>query len=56
MVPKIWRKVTIAIFIDRASHDFRRHVRLLAIERLKIKTTFTFDAHFKEYGKFNISP
>ena len=28
MVPKIWRNITIAIFIDRAAHDFRRYVRL----------------------------
>ena len=28
----------------------------ILMERLKIKTAFTFDAHFKEYGKFNISP
>ena len=28
----------------------------LAMERLKIKTAFIFDAHFKEYGKFDISP
>jgi hypothetical protein len=36
------------IFVDTSA--------FLAMERLEVKTAFTFYAHFKEYGKLNISP
>jgi hypothetical protein len=52
--------------IEKAWHLFRTFsdhefsftdcTSFVLMENLKIKTTFTFDAHFQEYGKFNISP
>jgi uncharacterized protein len=52
-IEKAWE-----LFKTFSDHEFSFTdcTSFVLMERLKIKTAFTFDAHFKEYGKFNISP
>jgi predicted nucleic acid-binding protein len=52
-IEKAWE-----LFKTFSDHEFSFTdcTSFVLMERLKIKAAFTFDAHFKEYGKFNISP
>ena len=52
-IEKAWE-----LFKTFSDHEFSFTdcTSFVLMERLKIKTAFTFDAHFKEYGKFNINP
>ena len=53
LIEKAWE-----LFKTFSDHEFSFTdcTSFVLMERLKIKTAFTFDAHFKEYGKFNINP
>jgi predicted nucleic acid-binding protein len=46
------------LFKTFADHDFSfTDCTIFALmERLHINTAFTFDTHFKEYGRFNVKP
>ena len=52
-IEKAWE-----LFKSFSDHEFSFTdcTSFILMEHLKIKTAFTFDAHFKEYGKFTISP
>jgi hypothetical protein len=53
LIEKAWD-----LFKTFSDHEFSFTdcTSFILMERLKIKTAFTFDDHFKEYGKFNINP
>jgi predicted nucleic acid-binding protein len=53
LIEKAWD-----LFKTFSDHEFSFTdcTSFILMERLKIKTAFTFDAHFQEYGKFNINP
>lgn len=46
------------IFKTFADHDFSFTdcTSFILMERLRISTAFTFDAHFREYGQFIVKP
>jgi uncharacterized protein len=53
LIEKAWE-----LFKTFSDHEFSFTdcTSFILMERLKIKTAFTFDAHFQEYGIFDISP
>jgi len=53
IIEKAWH-----LFKDFTEHDFSFTdcTSFVLMERLHIPTAFTFDAHFKEYGRFQVKP
>ena len=53
IIEEAWR-----LFKAFADHDFSFTdcTSFALMERLHINNAFTFDAHFREYGKFNVKP
>jgi predicted nucleic acid-binding protein len=53
IIEEAWR-----LFKAFADHDFSFTdcTSFALMERLHINNAFTFDAHFREYGRFNIKP
>jgi len=53
IIEEAWR-----LFKAFADHDFSFTdcTSFALMERLQINNAFTFDAHFREYGRFNVKP
>ena len=53
IIEKAWR-----LFKTFSDHDFSFTdcTSFALMERLHISTAFTFDAHFREYGRFTLKP
>lgn len=53
IIEEAWR-----IFKAYADHDFSFTdcTSFVLMERLRISTAFTFDTHFREYGRFIVKP
>ena len=53
IIEKAWR-----LFKTFSDHDFSFTdcTSFALMERLHISTAFTFDAHFREYGRFDVKP
>jgi len=53
IIEEAWR-----LFKAFADHDFSFTdcTSFALMERLQINNAFTFDAHFREYGRFNVNP
>jgi predicted nucleic acid-binding protein len=53
IIEEAWR-----LFKAYADHDFSFTdcTSFALMERLHISNAFTFDAHFREYGRFNVKP
>ena len=53
IIEKAWH-----LFKNFSDHDFSFTdcTSFIIMEHLHIQTAFTFDHHFKEYGRFNIEP
>jgi len=53
IIEEAWR-----LFKAFADHDFSFTdcTSFALMERLHINNAFTFDAHFQEYGRFNVKP
>ena len=52
-IEEAWR-----LFKKFTDHDFSFTdcTSFILMERFQIKTSFTFDAHFREYGRFSVKP
>jgi len=53
VIEKAWQ-----LFKNFSDHDFSFSdcTSFIIMERLHIQTAFTFDHHFKEYGRFTVRP